>query len=274
MLTQATERFNEILKGVRTMSTELQKELEAASAEMRRRLTDIPRETAEGVTQLRQVILEQVGALTELQRVVAENSRGAALRSKGEDAAPAQPEPAKAEQRPARRLAAVAPAAAEQPRAETTEARGAWISDLLHRTTGKEAKVAAPATAPAAADTATAELPRYSIGSLDALSSQIGGLIDSNTVAGLWDRYNRGERGVFTRNLYGKDGQKTFDEVRTRYGKDRSFQQTADRYMGEFERLLDEVAQDKRGQALVRTYLTSETGKVYTMLAHAAGRLD
>jgi hypothetical protein len=25
---------------------------------------------------------------------------------------------------------------------------------------------------------------------------------------------------------------------------------------------------------LARTYLTSETGKVYTMLAHAAGRLD
>jgi hypothetical protein len=25
---------------------------------------------------------------------------------------------------------------------------------------------------------------------------------------------------------------------------------------------------------LVRTYLTSETGKVYTMLAHAAGRFD
>ena len=27
-----------------------------------------------------------------------------------------------------------------------------------------------------------------------------------------------------------------------------------------------------RGQAMARTYLTSETGKVYTMLAHAAGR--
>jgi hypothetical protein len=25
---------------------------------------------------------------------------------------------------------------------------------------------------------------------------------------------------------------------------------------------------------LARSYLTSETGKVYTMLAHAAGRLD
>jgi hypothetical protein len=45
-----------------------------------------------------------------------------------------------------------------------------------------------------------------------------------------------------------------------------------DRYIGEFERLLEEVSRDDRGQVVARTYLTSETGKVYTMLAHAAGR--
>ena len=44
--------------------------------------------------------------------------------------------------------------------------------------------------------------------------------------------------------------------------------------LAEFERLLEEVSRDDRGQLVVRTYLTSETGKVYTMLAHAAGRFD
>jgi hypothetical protein len=47
-----------------------------------------------------------------------------------------------------------------------------------------------------------------------------------------------------------------------------------DRYISEFERLLEEVSRDDRGQAMTRSYLTSETGKVYTMLAHAAGRFD
>ena len=47
-----------------------------------------------------------------------------------------------------------------------------------------------------------------------------------------------------------------------------------DRWIAEFERLLEEVSRDDRGQVVARTYLTSETGKVYTMLAHAAGRLD
>ena len=33
-------------------------------------------------------------------------------------------------------------------------------------------------------------------------------------------------------------------------------------------------SREERDPALARTYLTSETGKVYTMLAHASGRFD
>ena len=47
-----------------------------------------------------------------------------------------------------------------------------------------------------------------------------------------------------------------------------------DRYVEEFERLLSEVSRDDRDSMLTKTYLTSETGKVYTMLAHASGRFD
>ena len=53
-----------------------------------------------------------------------------------------------------------------------------------------------------------------------------------------------------------------------------SSRQTVDRYVEEFERLLAEVSRDDRDSMLTKTYLTSETGKVYTMLAHASGRLD
>ena len=52
------------------------------------------------------------------------------------------------------------------------------------------------------------------------------------------------------------------------------FRLTVDRYIQEFERLLADVSRDDRDDNLTRTYLTSETGKVYTMLAHAAGRLN
>jgi hypothetical protein len=115
---------------------------------------------------------------------------------------------------------------------------------------------------------------RHAIESLDSLSVDIARMIDHNAATELWDRYNRGERNVVTKRLYTMQGQKAFEEISKRYRNDREFKQTVDRYIGEFERLLDEVSRDDRGQVATRTYLTSETGKVYTMLAHAAGRFD
>ena len=65
-----------------------------------------------------------------------------------------------------------------------------------------------------------------------------------------------------------------YELVKHRYRGDREFKSTVDRYVVEFERLLNEVSADERGQATARGYLTSDTGKVYTMLAHAAGRFE
>ena len=47
-----------------------------------------------------------------------------------------------------------------------------------------------------------------------------------------------------------------------------------EQYIHEFERLIDDVSRGERGAAVARNYLTSDTGKVYTMLAHAAGRFE
>ncbi|MEZ5790914.1 MAG: hypothetical protein R3D34_09035 [Nitratireductor sp.] len=88
-----------------------------------------------------------------------------------------------------------------------------------------------------------------------------------------WDRYQRGERNVFTRRLYTLQGQQTFDEIRTKYAREREFRSAVDRYIADFERLLKDVSKNDRDNIMTQTYLTSDTGKVYTMLAHAAGKL-
>jgi hypothetical protein len=115
---------------------------------------------------------------------------------------------------------------------------------------------------------------RLGIDSVDSLSVDIGRMIDHEAAADLWERYNRGERNVFTRRLYTMQGRKAFDEMRQRYKSDREFRQAVDRYVGEFDRLLGEVGHEEGGQILARNYITSEAGKVYTMLAHAAGRFE
>ena len=80
--------------------------------------------------------------------------------------------------------------------------------------------------------------------------------------------------GSIARQLYTSQGQQTFEDIRKKYRGDRDFKQTVDRYIAEFERLLDEASHDDRNPGVAKSYLTSETGKVYTMLAHAAGRLE
>jgi hypothetical protein len=141
--------------------------------------------------------------------------------------------------------------------------RDGWLSDLLNRTDAGGGREAPRGRAPQQA----------SDNPLASLSLDIGRLMDRNLAAEMWDRYQRGESKAFTKRLYTPAGQKAFDEVARKYRADRNFKQTVDRYITEFERLLDEVARDERGPAILRSHLTSETGLVYTLLAHAAGRL-
>ncbi len=173
---------------------------------------------------------------------------------------------------------------AESPSLSPAQGNGrGWLSDLLSRASREESEPArelprgeSPRNETPRSESARSEErpPRHTIESLDSLSVDIARMIDHDAAADLWDRYKRGERNVFTRRLYTLQGQKAFDEIRKKYRADREFKQTVDRYIGEFERLLEEVSRDDRGQVVARTYLTSETGKVYTMLAHAAGRFD
>ena len=134
-------------------------------------------------------------------------------------------------------------------------------------------------TAPAAVADAgprpapTPRSPMQVVESLNSLSVDIARAIDHDASIELWNRYRRGERDVFTRRLYTLKGQQTFDDIRRKYQTDGEFRSAVDRYCEDFEKLLKDVARNDRDNIMTQTYLTSDTGKVYTMLAHASGRL-
>jgi hypothetical protein len=247
---------------------------------------------------MRRVIVEQIEALAELNRIVARHGRNEsaepARRSEtaavslggGRHEAPARTElPKRSTPRsepasfaPSARRTAEPPAAAPAPAASLSPNGSGWLSDLLNRASREEddagrdfTRERRDAGTPRGGEERSA---RHTIESLDSLSVDIARMIDHDAAIDLWDRYKRGERNVFTRRLYTLQGQQAFEEIRRKYRSDREFKQTVDRYIGEFERLLEEVSRDDRGQVVARTYLTSETGKVYTMLAHAAGRFE
>jgi len=315
MLQQAKDRFAEVVGGVKQMAAEMQRELDATRQELRRGILELPQETAESASQMRRVIVDQIEALAELNRIVARHGRGmdaqqpeSARRASPDEAvvvsmgggrgarsaprpditSPSPPPMSPPMPSPA---SAFAPRRSESPSLSPPQApaapngsglpaggpagpggrAGGWLTDLLSRASRETDGMRDDDRPPMRPDDRAA---RHSIESLDSLSVDIARMIDHNAASDLWDRYNRGERNVFTKRLYTLQGQKAFDEITKRYRADREFKQTVDRYIDEFERLLDEVSRDDRGDMVARSYLTSETGKVYTMLAHAAGRFD
>jgi hypothetical protein len=285
---QTSERFIEIVRQMKEMSAAMQREMESTRTELRRGILELPAETAESAAQMRRVIVEQIDALAELNRIVARHGRDAPEQPRRSEPMVAnaggriersemrpgsEMRPERSDMRPAARIEQVPgrsnppprrPEPAPAPAAPEGGRSGGWLSDLLSRSSRDE-------PLPPASDSRQS---RSAMESLDSLSVDIARMIDHDAAAELWDRYKRGERNVFTRRLYTMQGQKTFEEIRKRYRSDREFKQTVDRYIGEFERLLEEASQDERGQAMARSYLTSDTGKVYTMLAHAAGRFE
>ncbi|HEX2633510.1 MAG TPA: negative regulator of septation ring formation, partial [Bradyrhizobium sp.] len=286
MFKQSSENFASTVAGMKQMAAEMHHELEATRNELRRGVLEMPQEAAESTAQMRKVIVDQIEALAELNRIVAHHGRGLDVVTAGRasssqpdeepvlvptggnrGAAPRNREGGSASSLPppdlglpgSRRTDAppVSPGSADQ-------GRDGWLSELLNRTDASTGNREAPR---GRGQQASGGNP------LESLSLDIGRLMDRNLAAEMWDRYQRGESKAFTKRLYTPAGQKAFDEVARKYRADRNFKQTVDRYIAEFERLLDEVARDERGPAVLRGHLTSETGLVYTMLAHAAGRL-
>ncbi|MDN2567840.1 hypothetical protein N1F89_16580, partial [Aquibium sp. A9E412] len=149
---------------------------------------------------------------------------------------------------------------------------GGWVRDLL-RGASRDEQPLTPAAPRPREEPKPDRSALHVVESLNSLSVDIARAIDHEASIELWDRYRRGERNVFTRRLYTLKGQQTFDEIQRKYKTDGEFRQAVDQYCRDFEKLLKDVARSDRDHIMTQTYLTSDTGKVYTMLAHASGRL-
>jgi len=297
---------------MKQMAADMHHELETTRNEMRRGILELPQETAESAAQMRRVIVDQIEALAELNRIVARHGRSLdAVEPARREAEPlyatgggrgAQaPRPIRPDVMPQQ----AAPQGQQGPQYQPAPPRditgmprrsgppnlspvpggkddsnngrnngGGWLSDLLTRASREEGSQQAGTSREMPREAPPREQQRDPVDSIDSLSVDIARMIDHDAAAELWDRYKRGERGVFSRRLYTPQGAKAFDEIRGKYRSDPEFRQTVEHYIHEFERLLDDVSRGDRGPQVARNYLTSDTGKVYTMLAHAAGRFD
>ena len=114
---------------------------------------------------------------------------------------------------------------------------------------------------------------RHMIETLQAMAIDLDRFLEDDPPLDLLRRYRNGERNVFARRLVGILGREQTERIGRKYHEDGEFRETVDRYVQQFETLMEQTARSDRENVLVETYLTSQTGKVYVALASAIGRL-
>src|SRR5258706_2112795 len=158
-------------------------------------------------------------------------------------------------------------------RSVTASGNGDWdIKSLLAAAEQRERAQQRPA-APQTPQDGYHTSSRHVIETLQAMAIDLDRFLEDDPPLDLLRRYRNGERNVFARRLVSVLGREQAERIGRKYREDGEFKDTVDRYVEQFEVLMEETAGRDRENVLAETYLTSQTGKVYVMLASSIGRL-
>ena len=107
------------------------------------------------------------------------------------------------------------------------------------------------------------------IDSMHSASIDVGKILSDEIDDKAWDSYMKGNRGVFTRRAVRlMEGSET-RAIRAQYETDPEFQQSANRYIHDFEAMLRRVVAERDGGMIAVTLMSSDTGKLYAALAQS-----
>ena len=302
-LEQIRGQFDNTSRGMRETAQKTASDLDSMRQEMQKRMEGLPEQTAQATAAIRKALSEQLREIEAITPVLTRAATAQAPAPVPYQQPPLQPSP----QSFAPRSDDLRPAPGQfdlgpLPR---FDARGRPVagpdgSDIGHVAGGLAQQLTgasyaprgqAPAGTPWSVGDMVPRAPEpdqgyasggQGFGSRAAAPAQGGGqlrldeiarAIDYRTAADVWQRFRAGERGVLGRHIYSIEGQTTFDEITRRYDREADFRMTVDRYIGDFERLLGEAEQSDPDGRMLQNYLTSESGRVYLLLAHASGRL-
>ena len=86
-------------------------------------------------------------------------------------------------------------------------------------------------------------------------------------------RYAGSDKGVYTQRLFDSRSRKLVKAIEGRYAEERLLRGRVQAYNRLFEKLLDTLSETPGGDAIMEQVLASEQGRIYVMLAEAAGRM-
>lgn len=253
----AVEHFHDAMQRLGAAAREAGAALTQAAGELDKRMENLPAEAAQSAQALGTVLSEQVNALATISEIVVRHARSLDRTSSLQQL-----------QRPLGTPASTALPPRHAPEAPRPRGR---LSDLLAAADRRLEPLSDKRHDGADRDFHRASL--HVIETLQSLAIDLDRALEQSPPADLWRRYKAGERNVFARRLYNLAGRELYDQVAVKYRNDSEFRAHVDRFIGLFEDLLDTAAERDRDNILVETYLSSDTGKVYLMLAQATGRV-
>ncbi|MBI2585213.1 MAG: hypothetical protein HYW28_04970, partial [Rhodospirillales bacterium] len=107
---------------------------------------------------------------------------------------------------------------------------------------------------------------------LQSIAVDLNRVLETSISEDEWRRFNRGEKNIFVRKMLGFREKARLNAIREKYQQDGQFREYVTRYFSEFETLLEEAKKRDQEGLLKNTFLSSDVGKVYMLLAGALGR--
>lgn len=108
---------------------------------------------------------------------------------------------------------------------------------------------------------------------LENLSVNLNHYFDKDAEDDLWKRFYAGDHGAFAHHMTKKLGRKEIARIRDLYEKDGDFRELSDKYIGEFEVLLNAAEKSDRPETMLSVISGSELGKIYYILARSLDKL-
>ena len=107
---------------------------------------------------------------------------------------------------------------------------------------------------------------------LQSLAVDMARLLETHISEDDWRRFNKGEKGIFVRKMLGFKEKSRLAAIQQKYQADGEFREYVDRYLSQFDSFLKEAKKRDHLEVLSTTFLSSDMGKVYMLLARALGR--
>jgi len=253
-----SERLQTLLGNIGSAAQDAAEDIKAATEAMGAHMERLPEDAGVQADRLRAVMTEQIGAIA----AIAESVADALERmSPGPAAGAWPPVDSHREPGPAAGARELQSGPSDQ---DTSSAPPPWrLGDVISAARAREGR--------------SAHMPRaahHIIETLQSLSIDLDRALEEEPPLDLWKRYRAGERNVFTRRLASLKNTERHQRIADRYKDNAEFRDDAERYMVQFETLLTNAAQQNPDGLIAETYLSSDIGKVYALLAEATGRVS